>query len=115
MLTAFDDDEMANFEEAKDTLEAGVAEGHRALIFCQMTSYLNMVVEHVLKPFGVKHTQLLSQHNNQERFDIVEQYNADPTIKVLIMTTAVGGLGLNLTGADTVIFMEHDWNPMKDM
>ena len=31
------------------------------------------------------------------------------------MTTAVGGLGLNLTGADTVIFMEHDWNPMKDL
>lgn len=31
------------------------------------------------------------------------------------MTTSVGGLGLNLTGADTVIFMEHDWNPMKDM
>jgi TATA-binding protein-associated factor len=33
----------------------------------------------------------------------------------MIMTTAVGGLGLNLTGADTVIFMEHDWNPMKDL
>ena len=33
----------------------------------------------------------------------------------MIMTTAVGGLGLNLTGADTVIFVEHDWNPMKDM
>jgi TATA-binding protein-associated factor len=31
------------------------------------------------------------------------------------MTTTVGGLGLNLTGADTVIFMEHDYNPMKDM
>ena len=27
----------------------------------------------------------------------------------------VGGLGLNLTGADTVIFVEHDWNPMKDL
>ncbi len=27
----------------------------------------------------------------------------------------VGGLGLNLTGADTVIFLEHDWNPMKDL
>ena len=26
-----------------------------------------------------------------------------------------GGLGLNLTGADTVIFVEHDWNPMKDL
>ena len=32
----------------------------------------------------------------------------------MIMTTTVGGLGLNLTGADTVIFMEHDWNPFKD-
>lgn len=31
------------------------------------------------------------------------------------MTTSVGGLGLNLTGADTVIFFEHDWNPMKDV
>ncbi len=27
----------------------------------------------------------------------------------------MGGLGLNLTGADTVIFLEHDWNPMKDL
>ena len=27
----------------------------------------------------------------------------------------LGGLGLNLTGADTVIFVEHDWNPMKDL
>ena len=29
--------------------------------------------------------------------------------------TILGGMGLNLTGADTVIFMEHDWNPMKDL
>jgi TATA-binding protein-associated factor len=34
---------------------------------------------------------------------------------VLLLTTQVGGLGLNLTGADTVIFAEHDWNPMKDL
>ena len=27
----------------------------------------------------------------------------------------VGGLGLNLTSADTVVFLEHDWNPMKDL
>ena len=39
----------------------------------------------------------------------------DPSIDVLLLTTHVGGLGLNLTGADTVIFFEHDWNPMKDL
>lgn len=33
----------------------------------------------------------------------------------MLLTTAVGGLGLNLTGADTVIFVEHDWNPSKDL
>jgi len=31
------------------------------------------------------------------------------------LTTSVGGLGLTLTGADVVIFMEHDWNPMNDL
>ena len=34
---------------------------------------------------------------------------------MLLLTTLVGGLGLNLTGADMVIFVEHDWNPMKDL
>ena len=47
--------------------------------------------------------------------DTVEQFNNDASIRILILTTSVGGLGLNLVGADTVIFMEHDWNPMKDM
>ena len=43
------------------------------------------------------------------------RFNNDPSIDVLLLTTHVGGLGLNLTGADTVIFFEHDWNPMKDL
>jgi len=43
------------------------------------------------------------------------RFNSDPSIDVLLLTTHVGGLGLNLTGADTVIFIEHDWNPMKDL
>jgi len=43
------------------------------------------------------------------------RFNSDPSIDVLLLTTHVGGLGLNLTGADTVIFFEHDWNPMKDL
>ncbi len=59
--------------------------------------------------------ELLSQHSPKERVEIVDQFNADESIKVLILTTAVGGLGLTLTGADTVIFAEHDWNPMRDL
>ena len=58
---------------------------------------------------------ILSEHSPKERLDIVNKFNEDSLIKVLILTTQVGGLGLNLTGADTVIFAEHDWNPMKDL
>lgn len=49
------------------------------------------------------------------RQSVVKRFNEDPSIDVLLLTTQVGGLGLNLTGADTVIFVEHDWNPMKDL
>ena len=49
------------------------------------------------------------------RFGLVQRFNADPGIPVMLLTTHVGGLGLNLTAADTVIFLEHDWNPMKDL
>ena len=49
------------------------------------------------------------------RFGLVQRFNADPSIPVMLLTTHVGGLGLNLTAADTVVFLEHDWNPMKDL
>ena len=52
---------------------------------------------------------------SHKRHAVVQTFNADPSIDVLLLTTHVGGLGLNLTGADTVIFVEHDWNPMKDL
>jgi len=51
----------------------------------------------------------------EKRQEIVNKFNSDPSIDCLLLTTTVGGLGLNLTGADTVIFVEHDWNPQKDM
>lgn len=117
-----DEEEAKNAKKEAEVLQAidevGAAqeeEGHRVLLFCQMLSYLDIIVDQVLRPRGIKYVQLMSKHSGQERYDIVENFNADASIKVCIMTTAVGGLGLNLTGADTVIFMEHDWNPMKDM
>lgn len=49
------------------------------------------------------------------RQGIVNRFNEDPSIDVLLIMTKIGGLGLNLTGADTVIFVEHDWNPSTDL
>ncbi|KAJ4144906.1 hypothetical protein LMH87_003773 [Akanthomyces muscarius] len=90
---------------------------HRALIFCQMKEMLDMVQNKVLKELlpTVSHLRLDGSIEASKRQDIVNKFNSDPSYDVLLLTTSVGGLGLNLTGADTVIFVEHDWNPQKDL
>ncbi len=44
----------------------------------------------------------------------MERFNMDPKIFCFILSTRSGGLGVNLTGADTVIFYDSDWNPSMD-
>jgi len=90
---------------------------HRALIFCQMKEMLDMVQNTVLKSMlpSVSYLRLDGSVEASRRQDIVNKFNGDPSFDVLLLTTSVGGLGLNLTGADTVIFVEHDWNPQKDL
>lgn len=102
---------------ASTTLGASVVNQHRALIFCQIKDMLDMVENDVLKKLlpSVSYMRLDGTTDPRNRQAIVQEFNADPSIDVLLLTTHVGGLGLNLTGADTVIFVEHDWNPMKDL
>ncbi|TPX14357.1 uncharacterized protein E0L32_005553 [Thyridium curvatum] len=90
---------------------------HRALVFCQMKEMLDMVQNTVLKSMlpSVSYLRLDGSVEASKRQDIVNKFNSDPSFDVLLLTTSVGGLGLNLTGADTVIFVEHDWNPQKDL
>lgn len=90
---------------------------HRALVFCQMKEMLDMVQDQVFKHMlpSVSHLRLDGSVEANKRQDIVNKFNSDPSYDVLLLTTSVGGLGLNLTGADTVIFVEHDWNPQKDL
>ncbi|KAI3435532.1 hypothetical protein D9Q98_001597 [Chlorella vulgaris] len=89
--------------------------GHRVLVFAQLKGLLDLVEAHVLAPLRVSSLRIDGGVEAAERFRRVQRFNADPTIDVMLLTTAVGGLGLNLTAADTVIFLEHDWNPMKDL
>ena len=90
---------------------------HRALIFCQMKEMLDIVANDVLRKLlpSVQYLRLDGSVEAGKRQNIVNQFNTDPSYDCLLLTTSVGGLGLNLTGADTVIFVEHDWNPQKDL
>ena len=90
---------------------------HRALVFCQMKEMLDIVQSEVFRKLlpSVQYLRLDGSVEATKRQDIVNRFNTDPSYDVLLLTTSVGGLGLNLTGADTVIFVEHDWNPQKDI
>jgi helicase SWR1 len=90
-----------------------IAGGHRALIFTQMTKVLD-VLEQFLNIHGLRYMRLDGATKIEQRQLLTERFNTDPKIPVFILSTRSGGLGINLTGADTVIFYDSDWNPSMD-
>lgn len=73
------------------------------LIFFQMTKVMD-IMEDFLKMMGWKYLRLDGGTKTEDRAGHVQQFNAkDSDIKVFILSTRAGGLGLNLQTADTVI------------
>jgi helicase SWR1 len=92
------------------TLQAG---GHRALIFTQMTKVLD-ILEQFLNIYGHRYLRLDGATKVEQRQILTDRFNNDPRILCFILSSRSGGLGINLTGADTVIFYDLDWNPAMD-
>ncbi|EWC45814.1 hypothetical protein DRE_05151 [Drechslerella stenobrocha 248] len=87
--------------------------GHRALIFTQMTKVLD-ILEQFLNIHGHRYLRLDGATKVEQRQILTERFNNDNRILVFILSSRSGGLGLNLTGADSVIFYDLDWNPAMD-
>lgn len=94
-------------------LQELTAGGHRALIFTQMTKVLD-ILEQFLNIHGYRYMRLDGATKIEDRQLLTEKFNRDNKIPVFILSTRSGGLGINLTGADTVIFYDSDWNPAMD-
>ncbi|KAK0055030.1 helicase domino [Biomphalaria pfeifferi] len=86
---------------------------HRVLIFTQMTKMLD-VLESFLNFHGHRYLRLDGTTKVEQRQYLMDRFNADPRIFCFILSTRSGGIGVNLTGADTVIFYDSDWNPTMD-
>ncbi|KAH9485667.1 Helicase SWR1 [Psilocybe cubensis] len=87
--------------------------GHRVLIFTQMTRILD-ILEIFLNFHGYLYLRLDGATKIEDRQYITERFNADPRIFCFIASSRSGGVGINLTGADTVIFYDSDFNPQMD-
>lgn len=87
--------------------------GHRVLIFTQMSRMLD-IFEQFLNHNGHTYLRLDGTTKVEQRQALMERFNADKRIFCFILSTRSGGIGVNLTGADTVIFYDSDWNPTMD-
>ncbi|KAH3904140.1 chromatin-remodeling ATPase INO80 [Parastagonospora nodorum] len=97
-----------------DALLKGLKAGdHRVLLYFQMTRMIDLMEEY-LTYRNYKYCRLDGSTKLEDRRDTVADFQSDPTIFVFLLSTRAGGLGINLTSADTVIFYDSDWNPTID-
>ncbi|KAG6552261.1 hypothetical protein Mapa_006111 [Marchantia paleacea] len=87
---------------------------HRVLLFAQMTKMLN-ILEDYMNYRKYKYLRLDGSSTIMDRRDMVKDFQHRGDIFVFLLSTRAGGLGINLTAADTVIFYESDWNPTMDL
>ena len=89
-------------------------DGHKTLVFSQMTRLLDILVSY-LEMKGIPFCLLDGRTKYLDRQDGVDRFTNDPSIKVFLLSTRAGGLGINLTAADTCIIYDSDWNPQADL
>ena len=118
MSTQFPEKRLIKYDCGKlqtlaELLRTLIADSHRVLLFTQMTRMLD-ILENFLNYHGYKYLRLDGSTSIEQRQVLMERFNNDKRIFCFILSTRSGGIGVNLTGADTVIFYDSDWNPTMD-
>ncbi|XP_064415468.1 chromodomain-helicase-DNA-binding protein 4 isoform X2 [Latimeria chalumnae] len=90
-------------------------DGHRVLIFSQMTKMLDLL-EDFLEHEGYKYERIDGGITGNMRQEAIDRFNAPGAQQFcFLLSTRAGGLGINLATADTVIIYDSDWNPHNDI
>ncbi|KAK2460488.1 hypothetical protein APHAL10511_007494 [Amanita phalloides] len=88
--------------------------GHRVLLFSQFTTMLNIVEDWATDYMGWDVCRIDGTSSPMERRAEMERFQDKRGPPLFLLSTRAGGLGINLTAADTVIFYDQDWNPQMD-
>ena len=98
-----------------DKLLAKLKEGkHKVLIFSQMVKVLD-ILEEYCDLMGYPTERIDGQVPETERQISIDKFRDDENAFVFLLCTRAGGVGINLTAADTVIIYDSDWNPQNDL
>jgi len=89
-------------------------EGHKVLIFSQMVRMLDVISDYcTFREF--EHEMLDGRISGADRQKSIDRYNNEEDSFIFLLSTRAGGVGINLTAADTVIIFDSDWNPQNDV
>lgn len=99
----------------KALVELWKKQGHRTLLFCQTRQMLEILQKFFSSLEDVKYLRMDGTTPISRRQDMVDTFNNDTSFDLFLLTTRVGGLGVNLTGANRVIIFDPDWNPSTDL
>ncbi|KAK5788995.1 hypothetical protein VI817_009953 [Penicillium citrinum] len=99
----------------KGLLEVWKDTGHKTLLFAQTRQMLDVIQKFLRDLGGYNFRRMDGSTPIKDRQNMVDEFNKDPGIHIFLLTTRVGGIGVNLTGADRVIIYDPDWNPSTDM
>ena len=98
----------AKLKAFMEILNESIDGGHRILLFSQFVKVLGFVKE-ALEDEGISYSYLDGKTKN--RLSVCDNFNNDSSIPVFLISTKAGGVGLNLTGADTIVHYDPWWNP----
>ncbi|KAI0435186.1 SNF2 family N-terminal domain-containing protein [Xylaria sp. FL1042] len=89
--------------------------GHKTLLFSQTVQMLDILDQFIRNLGNIQYLRMDGKTPIKMRQVLVDKFNKDPEIDLFLLTTKVGGLGVNLTGANRVIIYDPDWNPSTDV
>ncbi|KAI0104160.1 SNF2 family N-terminal domain-containing protein [Nemania sp. FL0031] len=89
--------------------------GHKTLLFSQTVQMLDILDRFVQGLGNIQYLRMDGKTPIKMRQVLVDKFNKSPDIDLFLLTTKVGGLGVNLTGANRVIIYDPDWNPSTDV
>lgn len=99
----------------KALLELWKDQGHKTLLFTQHRIMLDILEKFINSLQGFDLRRMDGNTPIPKRQSMVDEFNNNPDAHVFLLTTKVGGLGINLTGANRVIIYDPDWNPSTDI
>ncbi|KAF7540748.1 hypothetical protein G7054_g1137 [Neopestalotiopsis clavispora] len=99
----------------KGVLPIWKKEGYKTLLFSQSVQMLEILEQFLRRTDNIKYLRMDGKTPVKDRQVLVDRFNNDPELDVFLLTTKVGGLGVNLTGANRVIIFDPDWNPSTDI